>query len=202
MERLNLLLQQERSARTVYEGRPLEFFARNVSLPPRPDKPPKKQPKPPRRAHNRISDERALEIWHAHEQGLTNNQIRRATGIADATVARVLSEPRPSLRPPAAPVSDASAGHLLQLHTDMRSPAPAGEREPQRLGVLEWAARLGRIEFSAPDQHKPKKGRSRGKGFTHHQVQQLLRSNHSPSIGMSINTKPRAIVQSIATLFA
>ncbi|MGP8439952.1 hypothetical protein ACT2FY_32295 [Paraburkholderia fungorum] len=111
------------------------------------------------------------------------------------------------------------AGHLLQLpsrpgaHT--RSPAPAGGRErgpqpqshshSQRLHLLEWAARLGRIEFSAPEQqHKPKKGQrqSRSKGYTADQMNNVIRSNCPPTTGMVINSKPRVIVQSIARLFA
>ncbi|MGQ7938863.1 hypothetical protein [Paraburkholderia sp. D1E] len=88
------------------------------------------------------------------------------------------------------------------------SAAPAAE--PQRLHILDWGRRMAGYEFSTPEQQrKPEKGRSHSKVMTHSQINSVLRSNHAPTTGMSINAhsasarerSPRAIAQSIAQLF-
>ncbi|WP_429327191.1 hypothetical protein [Paraburkholderia sp. GAS348] len=84
------------------------------------------------------------------------------------------------------------------------APTPAGE--PQRLHILDWGRRMAGYEFStAPEHCQPGKGRSHGKGMTHHQLNLFIRSDRGPSSGMNINAhserKPQSM-QSIALLFA
>lgn len=213
--RTGLLDQQQRQARTQYDGEPLAKYRTfySPSLPPPADPPTKAKPspKPPRLAHNRLTDDEARAIWCLRDAGHTKVEIARATGRSTLAVDRVLSEDRPpapapatSLTPRPVKVAEASPSEPDAPAPDTRpvrrsSAAPAGE--PQRLHVLQWADRLSRIEFDGqPEQGKPKRGRSRGKGFTHHQVQHLLRSNHAPSIAMDINSRPKAL-QSIAQIF-
>jgi hypothetical protein len=192
MERLNLLLQQERSARTVYEGRPLEFFARNVSRPPPPDKP-KKPPKPPRLAHNRLTDDQAREIWRAHDAGHTKVQIAREIGRSTVAVDRVLSEDRPPEPPPMQLTASAPAPACEAI----RRSAPSAE--PVRPAhVLDWQARMSAWRFEDRYQ-KPRPKRRTVRMLTRTQIRQELHPTR-PGTSTSINSKPKA-VQSIAKIF-
>ena len=206
--RTGLLDQQQRQARTQYDGEPLAKYRTfySPSLPPSADPPTtaKPSPKPPRLAHNRLTDDEARAIWNLRDAGHTKVEIARATGRSTLAVDRVLSEDRP----PAPPVKVAEAS---PSESDAPAPAPdtrpvrpsaAPAGEPQRLHVLQWAARLGRIEFStALEDCQPKKGRSHSKGYTADQMSNVIRSTRPPTAGMSINTRPRALVQSIAQIF-
>ncbi len=241
--RLGLIQQQERQARTPFEGQPVAYWQTgcNESLPPpsadpRPQKPAQH---PPKVSNLPMTDRQNMELvvtaagkrkWMISAEALAEvrrriaacdslGNIARSMRLSPATVTKVAKAMRAAA--PAVP----DAGHLLQLplrpgaHTrsPAPAPAPAGGRErgpqsqpqsqshAQRLHVLEWAARLGRIEFSAPEQqHKPKKGlrRSHSRGYTADQMNNAIRSNCPPTAGMVINSKPRVIVQSIAKLFA
>ena len=71
-----------------------------------------------------------------------------------------------------------------------------------RTFVLDWGRRMSGYEYSDIPVHcLPKKSRSRGKTCTSAQLQMLMRSNHAPTTATTINSRPRAISQSIPSLF-
>jgi hypothetical protein len=197
--RLGVLAARERFDAVRFEGKPVEFFPHNQSLPPPADKPKKKEPPPqrkvPTRGH-RLSDERALEIWRLHDQGCTKAQIQRALKSCAPTINRVLGEPRLQAPEQAAAVSTA---------------------EGQRLHLLEWAARFAGIEFDGePGQGKPVQRRRKttstadyrqvyskpylasGSDINSHQ----RRPQSKPQPHTNLHTRPSMVAQSIAQLFA
>lgn len=213
--RFGLLDQQQRQARTQYDGEPLAKYRTfySPSLPPPADPPTtaKPSPKPPRLAHNRLTDDEARAIWNLRDAGHTKVEIARATGRSTLAVDRVLSEDRPPAPEPAAPQAEvAEASPVLPQAPapapdtrPVRRSAAAGEREPPRTHILDWGVRLAAIEFDGlpGQQRKPKKGRTSRRGLTHSQLNAFIRSDHAPITGMNINAKPASAVQSIAQIF-
>ncbi|MGF6905340.1 hypothetical protein [Paraburkholderia sp. GAS348] len=236
MERLNLLLERERFDAIRFEGRPVEFFPSNISLPPPADPPTKaktqtqtqQQPDIPTLTKGNSTvglvlrplldgPKKGLLCWQYPlalvdeaermlVEGVPRPEVARRTDLSYNAVVRIdrqMKSRAAAEQPPAAEPAPTIAADPPE------APAPAVEAirlstaEPQRLGVLQWADRMRRYEFStAPEHCQPGKGRSHGKGMTHHQLTQFIRSDRGPSSGMNINTTPRAPVQSIAQLFA
>lgn len=220
--RFGVLEQQQRAAHMTFEGRPLRLFDSNVSLPPPPPKPPKTQTKkapPPNpvegHATGKVTDETKDAIRAMLARGLPMPVIARQAGVSVKTVSRV-KHPKTTAKAQAA----ACAVDVWQVREQQQppvqaeapAPAPACEAagplaEPARMHILDWCKRMAGYDFSAAPAHcQPKKARTYGRGLTHYQINVALRSDHAPTIGMSINSRPRvsvsAIAQSIAQIFA
>lgn len=198
--RTGLLEQQQRAATRVFEGRPVEFFPHNVSLPPPADKSEK-----PRKPARNLRDERVRAIWRLHDAGRSLFHIKTVVSTSYGTLRRVLSEPRPPEPQTPAQVEPTPAADQQPPEAPAAcTPAPAPSKaEGQRMGLLVWTDRMDRYEFSAmPEQCKPRKSRRRIKVVTHSQFREAY-GNCIPRYYTPQYSKPvkRAIREEFEQLF-
>jgi hypothetical protein len=88
-QRMGLLQAYERSAKAVYEGRPLELLERNQSLPPPPDKPVKVAKPKPERVRAVYTPNTEVSIRALIAAGHTTSYIITHLSTGDSTVKRV-----------------------------------------------------------------------------------------------------------------
>ena len=211
--RTGVIDSQQRAATRVFEGRPVEFFPGNCSLPP-PADPPKRKPQKqePHKKRNRdglvlrpilkngpkkgklswqLPLEQEQRILQMLQAGVIRYHIALEVGVSATVVNRMSRDLQDGNR--TAPVQTAQPVPGVAAEAPAaRTPAPRPSAEGPRLHVLDWAAKFAAIEFSAlPEQLKPRKSKTPAKACTPAQLRHLMRSNHSPSSTSEVNAHTR-----------
>lgn len=163
--RMHVVQSIARARLVQFDGQPVAPWTtgQGQSLPPPPDKPKKSGKKI--KATTAEAEARAVQMRELLAQGLSTKAIADALGFSDCqTVYSIKSKLK-------------RAGLLVASETEVQQLVPATARqpvvtpvrlpraqEPQRTHVLDWAARLARMEFDGePGAGKPVRAKSRSK---------------------------------------